>query len=184
MNVATRIDIAGISSGLLASFREATKPKSEVFRRLAAELIPMVHQRVHVDGKAANGQQIGTYSNAYLKLRTGDYGNAAKFSRGKNTGKRKDAGAVTKGDNAGASRPRYNRSNESKVVLSLTRQMESDYAVVATDDGWGIGFNNTHNADKARWNDKRYGPTIYELSKEEMNYAAERAAALLAQELT
>jgi hypothetical protein len=167
--IQVRIDTANISAELHQKFRSVIDPKSGIFRQLATELVPVIQERIHVEGKAADGTQIGTYSNAYLKLRSGAYGNAARYSKGKNAGKLKNAGTTTKGKNAGGLRQRFNRSSDPKVILSLTRQMENDYTVLATDRGWGIGFVNSHNADKARWNDKRYGHVVYDLTKDELN---------------
>lgn len=182
-SVSLHIDGSQISTVLRARFEQVTAPRSELFREVALELIPMIHERIHVEGKAADGTQIGTYSNAYIKVRTGDYGNADKFKKGKNAGKNKNAGTATKGTSKGSARNRYNRSADTKVILSLTRQMENDYAVMPGEVGWGIGFNNSHNADKARWNDKRYGHTVYQLTEEELEYAVKRTEELIAAEL-
>lgn len=180
-----KIDIDGskINEQLRARFTDLIQPKGELFREVALDLIPMIHERIHVDGKAADGSQIGTYSNEYMKVRTGIFGNAGRFKKGKNVGKNKNAGTHTKGGNKGAARPQHHRSGDTKVILSLTRQMENDYAVVAGEVGWGIGFNNSHNADKARWNDERYGHKVYDLTKEELAFAVARTEKLIEKNL-
>lgn len=46
----------------------------------------------------------------------------------------------------------FNRTGDSKVIFSLTRNMENDLTVTAADNGsYDIGFNNPDNAKKADW---------------------------------
>lgn len=51
---------------------EALKNPDPLLRTVATTLLPVVHDRIHVEGKAADGSQIGEYSNSYLKLREKD----------------------------------------------------------------------------------------------------------------
>jgi hypothetical protein len=69
----------------------------------------------------------------------------------------------------------YNRTSDKKIILSLTSQMENDFSVQATGEGYGLGFNNPKNMDKAKWNDNRFGHTVYALTKEEEQKANEIA---------
>ena len=50
-------------------------------------------------------------------------------------------------------KPPYNRTDSSKIIFSLTRQMENDLTIVSEDasKGYGIGFNNSFNKEKADW---------------------------------
>lgn len=66
---------------------------------------------------------------------------------------------------------KYKRNADSKVIISLTRQLENDYAVVATQRGYGIGFLNKHNFDKSQWVQLTYGKRIFDLSEREKNIA-------------
>ncbi len=61
---------------------------------------------------------------------------------------------------------KYNRTADRKVILSLTGQMENDWKVIAVQGGYGLGFSNSFNADKAKWAQERFG-TIYQLTPEE-----------------
>lgn len=158
-------------------------------RQVALAVLPELRHRVHVEGKDSAGNQIGTYSPGYMKLRTGNYGNSGKISRGPNKGKLKDAGKFTKGLNikvfgtvvedspkAGLARPNYHRSSDPKVILSLTRQMENDLSVVETTSGYGIGYLNEFNYQKAIWCEETYKkPILTELTTDEQAYA-EKAA--------
>lgn len=63
-------------------------------------------------------------------------------------------------------REKENRGRDTKVILSLTRQMEQDFVPVAENDQFGLGFNNDTNFDKATWMEERF-PNTYNLSEEE-----------------
>ena len=153
--ITVRIDKAKFTEELKSKFVNVIDPTSTIYRQLALELIPRIQDRIHVKGQAADGKEIGTYSSAYLKIRSGSR-RGEKKSSGKSSGKS------------------YNRSADPKVILSLTRQMENDYAVIGTSRGWGIGFNNPFNANKAKWNNKRYGGrVIYDLTDSEVSFAVE-----------
>ncbi len=152
-----------------------------MLRAVASNILPKMRQRVHVEGLDADGSQIGTYSAAYMKVRTGNYGNSGK----------NDSGFYTKGQSAvydvkskkavkykankktggsGSSmRPRYNRDNDTKVILSLTSQMEQHLIVIQTSDGYGLGYENEFDYNKAVWNEARYKKPIWALSVEELD---------------
>lgn len=57
-------------------------------------------------------------------------------------------------------RERKNRGRNTKVILSLTRQMENDLHALPGERGWGIGYLNAFNAKKARENEQRYRSKI------------------------
>lgn len=146
-------------------------------REMATTVFPMMRKRIHEDGKASDGSGIGTYSAGYMKVRTGNFGNSARVSRGKNTGKLKNAGTYVRGANKGSARPKYNRSSNTDVILSLTREMENDFGTFKASNGnWAIGFIRNPNRSKtgkfshvniARNAEKMYGKPIYSLSSDE-----------------
>ncbi|MBN2787421.1 MAG: hypothetical protein JXQ69_03760 [Paludibacteraceae bacterium] len=136
-------------------------------REQASTLIGVVRDRVHINGLDSKNAQIGVYTKAYIKLRSGQYSNASIITRGKNSGKNKNAGTYTKGKSIGAARPRYNRGTDSKVILSLTRQMENDMVIMPIDNGWGIGYSNPVNYQKAKWAENTYHKKIWDLTTEE-----------------
>ena len=117
-----------------ASKQLAKESIDQMLREVATTLAAQVRERVHEQGLDSNGQAIGTYSAGYMVVRTGSYKNAGK----------KDAGFATKGKKSVFSikkkkavktkqskRIMYNRSNDTKVILSLTRQMENDFSTGA-----------------------------------------------------
>jgi hypothetical protein len=154
--------------------------------RVAVELKHNVEKRVFVDGKASDGSQIGTYSPGYMKVRTGNYPET-RVKKGVNKGnfrekKRKgQAGVFTKGKNKGQPRPVYNHTNDPKIILTLTGAMNEDFAGTPpqkTEKGYGIGFSNPDNYQKAMWQDdtkgkQRYKKPIWDLTKEEQQAAQE-----------
>lgn len=136
---------------------EQLKNTDMMLRTAATTVLGLMKKRIHEDGLDAEGKPIGTYSPGYMKIRTGNYGNSARVSRGQNKGKLKDAGVFSKGKNTGASRPKFNRTADTKVILSLTRQMENDMKVIAVkDNSYGIGYTNKHNYDKSQWTEATY----------------------------
>lgn len=66
------------------------------------------------------------------------------------------------------------RGKDTKVIVSLTRQLENDWSVVATPKGYGIGFLNSFNGQKLKWVEERKGKVISRLSPEETEYAIDR----------
>ena len=152
--------------------------KNYLLRPVAIETIPNLTKRIHQDGKASDGSQIGTYSSGYLALRSGNYKNAGK----------KNSGFFTKGQNAtlsvkkkklNAKRPSYNRGSDTKVIVSLTRQLENNWSVMETPKGYGIGFTNSFNADKLGWVEEAKKKIIRELTTQEIDYAFERINELI-----
>ena len=123
--------------------------KEYIPRTLSFDLIDLMTKRIHIDGKASDESQIGTYNKDYLSLR----------------------------------RRKYNRSADPKIIVSLTRQLENDWNVIATDDGYGIGFLNPLSLQKLRWVEGIKDKTIANLSKSEQQYAVDRINELVADAL-
>lgn len=71
-------------------------------------------------------------------------------------------------------RERNNRTDERKVVASLTRQMENDFSVVAEGSSVGLGFKNVENFKKAGYVEQMY-PGTYLLTSEEEDIIIEAA---------
>ena len=82
-------------------------------------------------------------------------------------------------------RKENNRGTNKKVIFSLTRQMENDFSIVGGNGatGYGLGFKNTDNANKAEWLQRNtryksggfgdvYKPTQFEV--EHMRVVAEQ----------
>lgn len=74
---------------------------------------------------------------------------------------------------------KYQRSSDTKIIVSLTRQLENDWNVIATDKGYGIGFLNPHNFDKARWVEANKSKKIFFLSASEQQYVNDTVTQLV-----
>lgn len=174
------IDIRSNTSQVIAKVlaRVKTTVNNDVLlRTLATNQRAAMKVRIHVDGLDANDKQIGTYSKGYMAVRTGSFKNAKKTK----SGKLKDAGVYTERairlnkqngvftgeDKVGKARPKYNRTSDTKVIASLTRQMENDMVVVATQKGYGIGYNNSENYKKAGYVEATYKKPIFKVSPRE-----------------
>lgn len=159
----------------LKTFQKGGAGYDSVLRGTATSMLAVVKTRIHEQGKDATGAEIGTYTPGYMAVRTGVFKSNAKFSKGKNKGETKPTGVFTKGPLKGSPRPNYNRTNDTKVVISLTRQMENDFSVIATEDGYGLGYNNSLNFQKAGWVEATYDKKIFALTPDEQKQAIEIA---------
>ncbi len=80
---------------------------------------------------------------------------------------------------------KYDRTADSRIILSLTKEMEKDFNIRAVGNtSYGLGYNNEENYRKAMWNDNRFGRTIFALTKEENEKAMEIAKDALINALT
>jgi hypothetical protein len=70
---------------------------------------------------------------------------------------------------------KYKRTADSTVILSLRKQMEKDFSVQETQLGYGLGYNNPLNYQKAQWNELRFNKLIFGLTNEEQLIANEVA---------
>jgi hypothetical protein len=105
----------------------------ELTRTQAYSLMAVMKDRIHVQGKDSNGNQIGTYTPAYIKYK--------RLSKGRGT--------------------------DNKVILSLTRQMESGYVPEAIENGYAICFRTAEDMQKARWCEETYEKPIFAPTAEE-----------------
>ena len=77
---------------------------------------------------------------------------------------------------------KHQRSSDTKIIVSLTRQLENDWSVIATQKGYGVGFKNPFNLQKARWVEIKKG-VIFSLTNEEEKYASDLINQLVRQAL-
>ena len=149
--ITVTIDTSGIDK-LIQSIGNAIEPTPEgidkLLRECAVTQQANMAVRVHSDGNDSNDTAIGTYSENYMKVRTGKW---------------KYKGV------------RYNRTASTDVVLSLTRQMENDMSVIALSDGYGVGYKNPDNYQKSQWVQEKYNKPIWEQSESEQETTREIA---------
>lgn len=163
-----QMDTAGLAE-LIAKLK-VVADKENLSKAIASSLSAEVRDRIHVRGLDKDDQLIGNYSKGYMKVRTGSFKNAPLVSRGKNKGKVRNPGVFSKGVNKDSPRPQYNRSTDTKVILSLTRQMENDFGAVYNGlDGYGLGYKNELNFKKSQWAEEKYRKQIFALTAQEEN---------------
>jgi phage gpG-like protein len=167
---------------LVSALQQAANSRA-VTRAVASTLVPIVRNRIHVEGRAADGSQIGTYSEEYMQVRTGKFQSNGTYKSGKRKGETRDTGAYTRGPRKGQPRIQYNRTDDKTVVFSLTRQMENDFSVVETEVGYGLGFKNVENSRKAEFCEKVFKKVVYALTSDEQYIAADTAIAYVTQQL-
>lgn len=143
--VTLTIDTAPLISSLKQKIAELSNP-DYLFRQVVFDLIVLMKRRIHEDGTASDGSQIGTYSSAYLKLRE----------------------------------DKYNRTSDTTIIVSLTRQLENDWALISDNDNYGIGFNNPFNTQKAQWVEEIKKKDIFSMSDSELDYATQQILQLVA----
>lgn len=156
----------------------------EMMKAVATGVLPVMRKRVHEDGLDSNGAKIGTYSPGYMKVRTGNYGNSGTYKRGPKKGQPKDSGNYTKGKHKGSPRPKYNRTADTTVIGSLTREMENDMVAIPTDQGYGIGYTREDNLKKAQYLDATYEKKILTKLTEGEEELAHQIAADYVEDIT
>lgn len=166
--------IAG-QANRLALLVAQLQDRDKLLRAVTSNVRAAMKVRIHQDGKDSQEGKIGTYTPAYMKVRTGAFKNAKKVTRGANAGKFKDAGTFTEAtirlnrqtgvftgeEKVGKKRPKYNRTNDTTVICSLTSQMENDFSILPGDTSYGIGYNNSLNRQKADWLEATYNKAIF-----------------------
>lgn len=61
-------NISQVFNRLKSNF-ELLEDKEYLLRPLAIEVLPLMKERIHIEGKASDDSQIGTYSNGYMRAR-------------------------------------------------------------------------------------------------------------------
>ena len=87
-------------------------------------------------------------------------------------GKKTDGSPIGIYDNAylRIRQKKYNRTSDTEVIASLTRQLENSYVLQATEKGYTIGVSTPRSIEKIQWLTEKYG-IIWQLSEGELNMA-------------
>lgn len=78
---------------------------------------------------------------------------------------------------------KFSRKPDKKIIVSLTSQLENDWSVVATKNGYGIGFLNALNLKKARWVEAGQGKKIFSMTKSEKEYVTDSIRDIVKKEI-
>jgi hypothetical protein len=139
-----------------------------------------MRSRIHEQGLAADGEPIGEYSSKPLYVGvTGYHGVNVGAPLGK-TGKTKFKKGKKKGQ------PHTSRyfeggyaefksdtglSEGGKVNLTLTRQLASQFSVIETNTGYGLGWTDSELSSRALALENKYGKKIWALATDEKSNA-------------
>lgn len=170
MSIKVETNINQVFMNIQKKFEQSFSPQQVdgLIREMAFTLAAEMRQRIHEEGKASDGSNIGFYSDSYMNIRTGVYANSGVYKRGEKAGQPKNSGVYTRGKNKGKPRIKYNRTNDRRVILSLTRNMENDFTAGRANkepfkipNGYGIGWKQTLNATIADAQEKNYKKKIF-----------------------
>lgn len=200
--ISVRINATSLLKNL-AGMLTAIQDKERMMRTVATGVRAEMKHRIHTLGYDANGDPIGDYSPAYMKIRTkgrkiylesieryqfrikqNDTEKQLKLrsDRLQSFRDRQELNRLRVQDGLKSrkiKRPfntiRYNRTSNTTVVASLTRQMENDFSVLPTDAGYGLGYNNPENRLKAGYVENTYKKKIFGLTTDEKQLAVDIA---------
>ncbi len=188
--IRVKTNLTTVASSLIGKMQQL-QDRDKLLRAVATNVLKTMKTRIHRDGIAADGSQIGTYSPGYMKVRTGNFKNAKKTGSRKNSGTftesvirlNRETGVFTGEEKVGKKRPRYNRTGDTKVICSLTRNMENDIKILPTTDGYGIGYSNDVNAEKVGWLENTYEKPIFTIGESERTVITETIQTYINEEL-
>lgn len=174
--ITVKIDLSGLNlAGTIANIQSAM---DTTIRTVATSMLGEVKTRIHEEGKAADGSDIGQYNTTnplYVNPKNSPRGfapigklGATKF---KSTGKPHKTKYF---DSYKDFRVEIGRPVD-KVNLSLSGQLNNQFVVIATDKGYGLGWNNAEMPERSAGLEKKYGKLIWALTGNEQTKAIEVA---------
>ena len=182
IRVTTNIEqvIAGLGAKF-ASLNPGAVNNDSLLRAVATTLLGDVKTRIHEQGKAADGGLIGSYSRKpmYVSVKANP-GKSMGRPIGK-TGRSKFKGGEKAGqdhtsryfaDGYSGYKTAIGRNELGSVNLSLSGQQNSQFTVIDTANGIGLGWPNTEMFKRALAQEKKYGKQIYALTKQEREKTA------------
>lgn len=173
--------IANISTPALAD---------RVTKVVASEMLGEIRARIHQQGKAADGSDIGAYSTKPLYVsiaqnvgrsfgaplgKPNKYGKRrSKFESGKKAGQSHTSRYFERGYEG--YKNAIGRNTLGKVNLSLSGQLDSQLTLMQTPLGWGLGWADAEKFKRANaLQDKKYRKKIWALTNEEAEKAVKTA---------
>ena len=176
LTMTVRIDLSQLN--IAQTMEKLQSVTDTVMRTVATSMLGEVKTRIHERGEAADGSDIGQYNTTnplYVNPKNSPRGFVPVGKRG--AVKFKSAGLPHKTryfDSYKDFRTEIGRPVD-KVNLSLSGQLNSQFVVIATDDGYGLGWNNSEMPERAEGLTKKYGKEIWALTDTEQTKAVEIA---------
>jgi arylsulfatase A-like enzyme len=173
--ITVKVDLSRLDlSKTIQSIQTAT---DTVMRTVATSMLGEVKTRIHEEGKAADGSDIGQYDTThplYVNPKNSPKSFPTKGKTGKTRFKNGRQHATGYFDSYKSFRDEIGRPTD-RVNLSLSGQMNNQFVVIATDKGYGLGWNNEEMPERAEGLAKKYGKEIWALSETEQSKAIEVA---------
>jgi hypothetical protein len=177
-------NVLGSLTARLKLFDRGSVGYDGLARTVASTALAQLKSRIHEQGKAADGSDIGTYSTKpiYVSVKnnpgrsfglpTGKTGRYV-FKTGKKAGERHASKYFPGGYNQ--YKTEIGRNTLGKVNLSLSGQMNNQFTVQPSSNGYGIGWGDTEFTDRAKGFELKYKKKIWALSKEELQLVKDTA---------
>lgn len=124
-------------------------------RIVATTMLAATKERIFDNGKDADGNGLGNYSDGYLAIRR-------KTSWGG------DPKIILQGVDRTPKGTRANPNKRGTTKYKATGQMFQDWSVIPSGDSVGLGFKNKENAEKSEYVEKTYNKKIFSHTKEEL----------------
>lgn len=169
--------IAGMLTKL-NGYQKGGEGYSTVLREVATTMRGEMGRRIHSEGKNANDSKIGDYSTKPIYVSISDNpgrsfgrpigktGRSVFKSTGKDHKSRYFEGGYSQFKTA------IGRNQLGSVNLSLSGQMANQFSVVATADGYGLGWADTEKLERAKHLENKYGK-VWGLTEGEKELANE-----------
>lgn len=156
----------------------ALNAQNNVIRIVANSMLPIIRDRIHDEGKAADESKIGDYSTKPIYV-SNNIGFGTLDGTGKTGRKVFSNGEAHKSKYFAGGYEQFKteigRNKLGSVNLSLSGQLASQFTLIATNKGWGLGWNDTEKFTRAFALEKKYAKKIWALTKEELQIANEIA---------
>lgn len=154
-------------------------------RTVATTMLGEIRTRIHEQGKAADGGDIGQYSRTPMYV-------SANANPGKSFGRPIGKTGKSKFANGQDHKSRYfpggyneyktaiGRNQLGRVNLSLSGQLNNQLNVVSTQRGYGLAWADKEKFERAGHLEKKYGKKIWSLTEDERELAAQVAQNVIA----
>ena len=152
------------------------KGNEDMEREVATTMVAEIGNRIHNQGKATDGSDIGTYSTKPIYVNPKNAAGKTFKTAGKNSAESKFKNGKPRatryfGGGYSEFKSTIGRNQLGKVNLSLSGDMNQKFVVIPTEQGYGVGWNEEEYKQRAEYFEKKYGKPIWSWSADEINIA-------------
>lgn len=141
--------------------------QDRVLRRAFFDSIALISNRIQQRGQKTDGSQIGKYSQKTLNFKAITSSFSKIGNKRQIKSRLKSHGDISEFYGYDDFRKALGRQVQF-IDLTLTGEMIDGLTLIKQGKDWVIGFISKSSADKAQWNEARFG-TVFHLSEEEIN---------------